>query len=34
MNSWWRRVAEKSTQQRGMEEATENGKDYTQRWNQ
>jgi len=23
-NSWWRRVAEKSTLQRGMEEAPEN----------
>jgi len=26
-NSWWSRVAGKSTQQRGMEEASENGKD-------
>ena len=25
--SWWRRVAGKNTQQRGMEEAPENGKD-------
>jgi hypothetical protein len=27
MNSWWRRVARKSTQQRGMEEAPENGEE-------
>jgi hypothetical protein len=26
-NSWWRRVAGKSTQQRGMEEVPENGKE-------
>jgi len=26
-NSWWRRVAGKSTKQRGMEEAPENGKE-------
>jgi len=27
MNSWWRRVAGESTQQRGMEEIPENGKE-------
>jgi len=27
MNSWWRRVAGKSTLQRGMEETPENGKE-------
>jgi len=26
-NGWWRRVAGKSTQQRGMEEAPENSKE-------
>jgi len=26
-NSWWRRAAGKSTQQRGMEEAPESGKE-------
>ena len=27
MNSWWRRVAGKSTEQRGMEEVPENSKE-------
>ena len=28
-NSWWRRVAGKSTKQRGMEEAPENSKELS-----
>jgi hypothetical protein len=36
-NTWWRRVAGKSTSQRGMEEAPENGKESSHsaiQWNE